>query len=80
MSRAPGGSKQLFVLQKQDLIGATGAGVASLGGDERRGMAARRVSHDRAAFFCQFAEGSRREVREYSSIVISRERRLARSY
>jgi hypothetical protein len=54
---ALGGSKQLFVLEKQDLIGATEAGVGRLGGDERRGMAARRVSHGRAAFFCQLAEG-----------------------
>ena len=43
-------------------------------------MAARRVSHGRAAFFCQFAEGSCREVREYGFIVISRERCLACSH
>jgi hypothetical protein len=75
-----GGSKQLFVIEKQDSIGATGAGGGRLGGDERQGMAARRASHGRAAFFCQLAEGSSREVREYGFIVISRERRLACSH
>ena len=31
-----GGSKQFFVLEKQDLTGGTGAGGGRLGGDERR--------------------------------------------
>jgi hypothetical protein len=32
-----GGSKQFFVLEKQDLTGGTRAGGGRLGGDERRG-------------------------------------------